>query len=165
MTPEARCRPKTVGLRSALPPVRRVRTFCMSGDSVDSKEFPKSNAGVSSGDFCFVPRTDGRIALFIYLYPQGRSRSYFFGALAADVLDTPDPELIPCRVQLAEQALLHIKCFQENAMPIAGNILDRIDARVLRAIHAEAHSSGVGAVHLVWGYRTIINRANAISAQ
>ena len=129
------------------------------------KEFPKSNAGVSTGDFCFVPRTDGRIALFIYLYPQGRSRSYFFGVLAADLLDTPDPALIPCRVRLAEQALLHIKCFQENATSIAGNIIDRIDATVLRAMQAEAHSFGVGTVHLVWSYRTIINRANAISTQ
>ena len=129
------------------------------------KEFPKFNADVSTGDFCFVPRTDGRIALFIYLYPQGRSRSYFFGALAADLLDTPVPELIPCRVRLAEHALLHINCFRENATPIAGNILDRIDATVLRATQAEAHSFGVGTVHLVWGYRTIINRANAISTQ
>lgn len=124
--------------------------------------FPKSNAGVSSGDYCFVRRTDGRVAIFVYLYPQGRSRSYFFGALGVDVLEAPNPELIPSRVRLTEQALLHIKCFQENETPIAGNILERIDAKSLSTTRAEAHTYGVGSVHHVWGYRTIISRANEL---
>ena len=125
--------------------------------------FPKSNVGVSSGDYCFVRRTDGRVAIFVYLYPQGRSRSYFFGALAIDVLEAPIPELIPSRLRLTHQALLHIKCFQENATPITGNILDRIDTKKVGAMRVEAHTFKVGSVHHVWGYRTLVDRANDLA--
>src|SRR5215469_4803043 len=104
------------------------------------QRYPKSNSGARSGDFCFVPRTDGRAALFVYLYPQGKSRSYFFGALAAEVLAEPSVALIPLHIRLAGQALLHIKCFKENDTPIAGNIADRIDAARLSAMRAQAHS-------------------------
>ena len=129
-----------------------------------AQPFPKSTAGLRCGDFCFVPRTDGRVALFVYLYRQGNSRSYFFGALAKEVLAAPRINLVPSRVELIEQALLHIKCFKENHTPLAGNILDRIDGPALSAMHAEAHSTRVGSTTLVWGYRTIVRRADAIAA-
>jgi hypothetical protein len=130
---------------------------------VTIRGFPKSNAGASAGDFCYVRRTDGRVAIFVYLYPQGRSRAYFFGALAADVLSDSDPKLVPPRIRLTEQVLLHIKCFQENETPIAGNILDRIDPKTLSSMRTEADSNDVGSIHRVWGHRTIVNRANAIA--
>jgi hypothetical protein len=66
---------------------------------VPIENFSKSNARLRSGDFCFVGRADGRAAILVYLYPQGRSRSYFFGALAVDVLNIPNPDLIPSCIQ------------------------------------------------------------------
>jgi len=110
-----------------------------------------------------VPRTDGRVALFVYLCPQGMSRSYFFGALAAETVQAPDLELIPPQVILTERALLHIKCFKENGTPIAGNIVDRLDAAILITLTSAAPSQGVGSISHVWGYRTIVTNANAIS--
>jgi len=127
------------------------------------QRYPKSNMGVRSGDFCFVPRTDGRAALLVYLYPQGKSRSYFFGALAADIVEAPALELISRQVVLTEQALLHIKCFKENDTPVAGNIIDRIDPAILIAMNSAAHSGRVGAIIRVWGHRTIVTKANAIA--
>lgn len=123
-----------------------------------------STAGLRCGDCCFVARADGRVALFVYLYRRGNARSYFFGALAKEVLAAPRLNLVPSRVELPEQALLHIKCFKENHTPIAGNILDHIDGPALNAMHVEAHSTGVGSTRHVWGYRTIVRRANAIAA-
>ena len=126
--------------------------------------YPKSNAGLRSGDFCFVPRADGRCALFVYLYPRAKSRSYFFGALAKKVIASSSLELIPAQIALDEQALLHIKCFKENDTPIAGNIFDRIDTALFNALRSEAHSHGVGSITRVWGYRTIVKHANALAA-
>jgi hypothetical protein len=110
-----------------------------------------------------VTRTDGRVALLVYLYPQGNSRSYFFGALAAETVQAPALALIPPQVELMEQALLHIKCFKENDTPIAGNIIDRLDAAILITPNSAAHSHGVGSISHVWGYRTIVTNANAIA--
>jgi hypothetical protein len=107
---------------------------------------------------------DGRAALFVYLYPQGKSHSYFFGALAAGVLAAPSLDLIPPQVGLTEQALLHIKCFKENDTPVAGNIIDRIDSAILRLMHSVAHSHDVGSISHVWGHRTLVTKANAIVA-
>jgi hypothetical protein len=129
-----------------------------------SQPFPKSTVGLRSGDFCFVPRIDGRVALLVYLYRRGNSRSYFLGALAQQLLSAPHINKVPSRLELLEQALLHIKCFKENDTPIAGNILDRIDSAALSAMHAAAHATGVGSAHLVWGYRTIVRKANDIAA-
>ena len=111
-----------------------------------------------------MPRTDGRVALFVYLYRRGNSRSYFFGALAKVVLAAPRLNLVPSRVELTEQALIHIKCFEANHTPVAGNILDRIDGPALDSMHAAAHSTGVGSTRDVWGYRTIVQRANGVAA-
>jgi hypothetical protein len=110
-----------------------------------------------------VPRTDGRAALLVYLYPQGKSRSYFFGALAADIVEAPALELIPRQVVLTEQALLHIKCFKENDTPVAGNIIDRIDPAILIAMNSAAQSGSVGSISRVWGHITIVTKANAIA--
>lgn len=128
------------------------------------KGYAKSTLGLRSGDFCFVPRTDGRAALFVYLYPQGKSRSYFFGALAKELLAAPNLGLMPAHIVLTEQALLHIECFAQNQTPVAGNILDRIDTSQLASMEAEAGSHGVGAITRVWGYRIVLMRANAIAA-
>jgi len=126
--------------------------------------FPKSNAGIRSGDFCFVHRADGRVALFVYLFARPKTRSSFFGALATTVLPHARIEGIPAKLTLGDHALLHIKCFRENNTPVAGNVLDRIDAAVLDAKKAEAFSHVVGSSTLVWGYRTIVARANAVPA-
>lgn len=133
--------------------------------ALNSHGFPKSNAGASTGDFCFVPITDARFALFVYLFPQLKSRSYFFGALTSQILGAPRVELVSPKVVLGEWALLHIKCFQKNDTPLAGNIFDRLDPAAVDAMRTKAHSYRVGTVHRVWGHSTIIQRANTIATQ
>jgi hypothetical protein len=131
---------------------------------VATRVFPKSNASLRPGDFCFVPRKDGRAAIFVFLFPQGTSRRYFFGALANCILEEPQAHLIPAHVDLGGHALVHIKCFEENDTPIAGNIIHCIDTGALDALNAKAHKYDVGTSSLVWGYRTIVTKANALTA-
>ena len=126
--------------------------------------FPKSNVKVKPGDFCFVRREDGRVALFIYLCARLRSRSYFYGALADAVLEAPEVDLIPDQVSVGEHALLHIKCFRENGTPIVGNMLKHLESRLLADVERQVSDMNVGATHRVWGYRTIVKRANELVA-
>ena len=126
--------------------------------------FPKSTAKLRPGDVCFVPRSDGRFVPFAYVCPQGNARSYFFGGLVNIIVDVPQISVLPGRVSVKEYALVHIHCFEKNETPVVGNIADRISSEVLDKIRKESHCQDVGSTTNVWGYRTIVNRANAIGA-
>jgi len=125
---------------------------------------PKSTAKLRPGDCCFVPRSDGRFVPFAFLCPQGNARSYFFGGLVNVVVDEPQINVLPGRVSVKEYALVHIHCFEKNRTPVAGNIADHITSEVLAKIRIESHSQEVGSTTNVWGYLTIIKRANEIGA-
>jgi len=125
---------------------------------------PKSTVKMTPGDFCFVPRTDDRFALFIYLCPQGTSRSYFYGALATVVVDEPNVANIPAELQIGDHALIHIHCYRENDTPIHGNLANRIGPEVFRQVTESVDDMTIGARHKVWGHRTIIKRANMVQA-
>lgn len=125
---------------------------------------PKSTVKMTPGDFCFVRRTDNRFALFIYLCPQGNSRSYFYGALATVVVDEPNVGNVPAKLQIIDHALCHIECYRENDMPIHGNVADRIGPDVFKQVTESVNDMTIGAKHKVWGHHTIIKRANMVQA-
>ena len=117
---------------------------------------------MKAGDFCFVPREDGRFALFVYLCAQGSSRSYFYGALSTNVVDAADLDAVPPEITIGEHALVHIKCFRENATPIYGNLADRIGPTVFSDVINVVNDTGIGSKHKVWGSRTIVKYANTV---
>jgi hypothetical protein len=119
---------------------------------------------LTPGDFCFVPRDDKRFAVFAFLCPQGTSRSYFFGTLANVTFDAPDVDLIPARISVGDHALIHIKCFRENATPIIGNLKDRLEPKLFAEVNRAVNDMSVGSTHKVWGNRTIVKRANMVDA-
>lgn len=126
--------------------------------------YPKSTSTLRRGDFCFISRDDGRAALFVYLYPQRNSRSYFFGALALQTAKTADLSVVAGRLTLGERALLHIKCFRENQTPIAGNLLDRLDSSLIDEMLNIDLEGGIGHTTRVWGWSTVLHYANALAA-
>ena len=117
---------------------------------------------MTPGDFCFVPRDDGRFALFIYLCQQGKSRSYFYGALATAPVSTNSPEAIPISISVGDHALIHIQCYRKNGTPICGNLADRLPLSQFDNINTTIHNTEIGVKHKVWGYKTIIKYANQI---
>jgi len=118
---------------------------------------------MTPGDFCFIPRTDGRFALFVYLCPQGKSRSCFYGAIATELVNTDSADGIPTLVSVGEHALVHIQCYSKNETPICGNLADRLTSGVLDNISAAIYDTEIGSNHKVWGYKTIVKYANLIS--
>ncbi len=123
---------------------------------------PKSNAHLKPGDFCFIKRDDNRFALFIWLCPQGNSRSYFYGALATTTVAEPSINQLPNQLEIGDHVLMHIKAFRENETPIMGNLADRLGSELFEQVESSVSNMSVGAVHKVWGHRTIIKYANSI---
>ena len=90
-------------------------------------------------------------------------RSYFYGALLTPLLpDVASP--LPERLHIDSQAMVHIKCFAENNTPIVGNASKQIGDRELQAALQACTDCSVGAVHSVWGHRTILKKAEEIRA-
>lgn len=125
---------------------------------------PKSNANLTEGDFCLVPREDGKYVPFVYVGKRASERSSFFGAFANVVVANPPDPFQNC-VQLLEHALLHIKCFKENNTPIVGNLRQHLDEGVLADIAADIQRSEIGHTTRVWGWRTLFKKANSVLAQ
>jgi len=127
------------------------------------KMIPKSTATLKEGDFCFIPRSDGKYVPFVYLFQYGKPRTSIYGALINAVVSVQDVSELPKHLEIRYHAALHIKCFKENDTPIVGNIADRIDSKVLRKIRADVSNMTVGSTILAWGYKTIFKYANEIS--
>ncbi len=125
---------------------------------------PNSTSRLRVGDACFVPRSDGRHVPFVYVGKRPKHRSYLFGALADVAVNAPELAKLPAQVALREHALVHVKCYKENNTPIVGNIWDRLDQDQLKQIATDIDSSGVGHTTRVWGWKTIIEKANNIAA-
>ena len=123
---------------------------------------PKSTVKMRFGDFCFVPRDDGRFALFIYICPQEKSRSYFHGALATSLVEVAQLDAVPSEIEIGEHALVHVQCFRENSTPISGNLGGRLSQEVFSRVSKAVHSVEIGSKHRVWGHKTIVRYANTI---
>jgi hypothetical protein len=124
---------------------------------------PKSTVTMKDGDFCFIPRSDGRYVPFVYLLQHGKSRTNFYGGIVNAVVNAPDIYELPMHLEIRRYAVLHIKCFKENNTPVVGNIADRIGGKALEKIRAEVSYMSVGSCISVWGYRTIFKYADEIS--
>lgn len=117
---------------------------------------------MKDGDFCFIPRSDGRYVPFVYLFQRGKTRFNFYGGIVNAVVNAPDIDELPTHLEIRRYAVLHIKCFKENNTPIVGNIIDRIGSKALEKIRADMSDLRVGSCISVWGYRTIFKYANEI---
>lgn len=126
--------------------------------------FPKSNVGINVGDACFIPRDDGLHVPFICVGKRKKERAFIFGALGNVAVAAPQLEQLPARLTLAEPALVHIKCYRENKTPIVGNVSNRLDATRLDQLAAEIDHADHGHITRVWGWRTLILKANGIAA-
>jgi len=126
---------------------------------------PKSTAKLQPGDCCLVPRADGGYVPFVFVCKDGSSRTSFHGAIGNAVLPEADLVALGTNIQLTAAALVHVQCFAKNDTPIVGNIKDRIAAGELERIEAAAADMSIGAVKSVWGYKTILKRANEIDAR
>ncbi|MDB4451558.1 hypothetical protein N9131_00905 [bacterium] len=124
---------------------------------------PKSTTKLSTGDYCLILRDDGMAVPFVFLQAVPGKRSYFYGALVSPPLPSAT-SVIPERLTVAGQAMLHIKCFKENNTPIVGNVAGEIGDAALATAQRACTDMSVGAVHGVWGNRTIIRRANEMEA-
>lgn len=125
---------------------------------------PKSTAKLQGGDFCWIERDDGAFVPFVYICKQKNSRSYFYGGIAKALVNDTQISSLSNDINVAEYALLHIKCFKENNTPIAGNIASHLSSGLLESLREESHKTGVGSKTNVWGYRTIYKYANAVKA-
>jgi hypothetical protein len=123
---------------------------------------PKSTASLTVGDACFISRTDGRHVPFVYVGRRGKDRAYLFGAFADVAVDKPEIDSLPQRMTLREHALVHVKSYQENNTPIVGNVRARLSDEQLERITADIASSSIGQTTRVWGWRTLIEKANHI---
>jgi len=125
---------------------------------------PKSVGDLKVGDACFISRRDGRYVPFVFVGRRGNARAYLFGALITTAVEAPEIAQLPSRLVLGEHALVHIKCYKENAAPIIGNVLDHLDRAQLERITANIQCSAIGQVTRVWGWRTIGKKANELAA-
>jgi|GEM_PF-2032822 len=123
---------------------------------------PKSTVKLKEGDFCFIPRSDGKYVPFVYLFPYS-GRAGFYGGIINSVVSIPDVSELPAHLEIRYHAVLHISCFKENNTPIVGNIVGRLDSKVLRKIRADISNMKVGSTISSWGYKTIFKYANEIS--
>ena len=126
-------------------------------------EFPKSTAKMNAGDYCVIERSDGNQVLFAYLGNVRGKRSYFYGALLSPAFSS-EVSAVPEKMNIDASALVHIKCFAENNTPIVGNSSEAIGEEAIRKAMAAATDMSVGAVHSVWGSRTILRRAEEVAA-
>jgi hypothetical protein len=125
---------------------------------------PVSTLKLRPGDFCFVPRDDGRFVPFAYLCSMRQKRSCFQGGILEAVVNEPSVESLPRTLKVRDYALVHIKCFKENNTPIVGNVAERIGVEALQATERNAHDFSVGARSRVWGHLTILKYANQVEA-
>jgi hypothetical protein len=124
---------------------------------------PKSTATLKEGDFCFIPRSDGKYVPFVYLFQYSKARTSIYCGVVNTVVNKPDVSELPAHLEIRYHAVLHIKCFKENNTPIVGNIADRIGDKVLKKIKADVSNMKVGSTIKVWGYNTIFKYADEIS--
>ncbi len=151
---------RTAGARTAPRAARSTRTLGRSGQLI---LIPKTATRLMVGDYCLVPRADGRFAPLIVVGKSPNTRSAFFGALARVVLQS-SCEPLPDVLRLGQHALLQVSCFREHNMPLVGNVLDRIDELTLRRIASDIKGSGVGHTVRVWGNRAVLYHANQVAA-
>ncbi len=124
---------------------------------------PKTTATLKEGDFCFIPRSDGKYVPFVYLFQYSKRRTSIYCGIVNAVVNNPDVLELPVHLEIRSHAVLHIKCFKENNTPIVGNIADRIGDKTLKKIKADVSNMKVGSTILVWGYNTIFKYADEIS--
>lgn len=123
---------------------------------------PVNTAKLTPGDFCFIPRSDGKFVPFAFLCAVQGKRSYFYGGLLDAVVEKQSVDDLPASLVVKQFALLHIGCFKENNTPIIGNIASRIGASSLQAIERKTKDFSVGATSSVWGHQTIIKYAESV---
>ena len=125
---------------------------------------PASTVKLLPGDFCFIPRADGRFVPFAFLCTAQNTRSYFYGGILDAVVSNPLIDELPTHLSVKQYALLHIRCFKENNTPIVGNVAARIGDKELKAIERRVLDLSVGSTSSVWGYRTIFKYAENVVA-
>lgn len=124
---------------------------------------PASTVKLNPGDFCFIPRDDGKFVPFVFLCTYRDKRSSFYGGIIDVSVSRASVEELPPTLAIKEYALVHISCFTENNTPIVGNLADRIGSEVLSAIKRSVHDFSVGATSRVWGHKTIVKYANTVA--
>jgi hypothetical protein len=126
---------------------------------------PTNAAKLRPGDFCFIPRADGRFVPFAFLCSLENRRSYFYGGILDASVARPSIEELPTKLMVKHYALFHIKCFKENNTPVVGNVGARIGEKELAAIERRTRDFSVGATSSVWGYKTIVKYADSVNAK
>ncbi len=157
LTPPSSGRPPAgcAGLRSPL--MSNVRPPCTNS------MFPASASKLKPGDFCFVPRADGRFVPFAFLCPVKGKRGSFYGGILDVSVPRASAEELPAAVRIKEFALVHIGCFKENDTPIVGNIASCIGAQAFAEVNRTVNDLSIGATSKVWGHRTILKYAAAVA--
>jgi len=125
---------------------------------------PKSNLKLKFGDYSFVKRDDGQMALFIFICPKEGSRNYFYGAFANELISHPNANLLPTNLSPGDHALIHSKCYRECNLSIDGNLAAKLDSSVLPNIEEKIQNMNIGSKHRVWGYKVLLKHANKIAS-
>jgi hypothetical protein len=124
--------------------------------------FPKSSSTLKLGDYCAIPRSDGKVVLFAYLCAVPNKRSYIYAGLFRPALEASVLPIIPDGMTLDDFALVHVQCFRENNTPVIGNAASSIGSALFELVKRSSIDFGVGAKHKVWGSHTIVRRAQSI---
>ncbi|WP_143225952.1 hypothetical protein [Acidovorax sp. 56] len=123
---------------------------------------PVSTAKLAPGDFCFIPRSDGKFVPFAFLCGAQGKKSYFYGGLLDAVVEHASTDELPPSLAVKHFALLHIGCFKENNTPIVGNVAAHIGSSALQELESKTKEFSVGAISSVWGHRTIVKYAEGV---
>lgn len=124
---------------------------------------PKSNKLLRAGQFWAIPLADGRFAagrvMAVPAFGEKDTRGFVAGLL--DWIDTapPDAEAIAGRSVVA-QGKTRVEAVSKTGGLILG--LRPLELDALVAI--DPNDMSVGSVHPVWGWRTILNRAEQLAA-
>jgi hypothetical protein len=120
---------------------------------------PKTSVKLRLGDFAMLQRDDGRFVPLVFLSPVPGKRAVFYGALLSCVCEAASIPKDTGSLALSEVAMIDIDVFSKFDAPVLGNLVEHLSLPEVESRLNEMKSRS-----LVWGYRTPLKYANAITA-
>jgi hypothetical protein len=126
--------------------------------------YPTSATRLKIGDCTFVPREDGRLAIFVVLYLEPRKRSYFYGGYLRATAARPEIALLSYPLFVECFAMVGTDFYANNHLVVAGNIASAIAPEELERVAHVIECTPVGRLSFVWGWAAAMKQANKVVA-
>jgi hypothetical protein len=124
---------------------------------------PKSNKHLRAGQFWAIPLADGRFAagrvMAVPAFGEKDTRGFVAGLIDWIGAAPPDADALAGRPVVA-QGQTRVEAVTNTGGAILGHRPLELDG--IAAV--DPHDMSVGSVHTVWGWRTILNRAERLAA-